>query len=66
MLWDTTYPTVDILSLLNDLNRVWVVELTGSPDNVQSTDVHTLESAGYTLTSTQLVHRTIIYLFVKS
>ena len=61
MLWDTTYPTSEITSRLAVIHRVWVVELRGSPDNVQGTDIAALEADGYTLESTLRLHRTIIY-----
>jgi mannosyltransferase len=64
-LWDTTYPTSDITSRLATIDRVWVVEVTGSPDDLQGTDIHTLEGDGYLLTSSHLVHRTIIYSLVR-
>jgi mannosyltransferase len=64
-LWDTTYPTSDITPRLEAIDRVWVVELTGSPDDLQGTDIHSLEGDGYLLTSSHLVHRTIIYSLVR-
>ena len=64
-LWDTTYPLVDIAARLAPINHVWLVEVKGSPDNTLETDVAILENDGFTLDSTQRVHRTIIYSLVK-
>jgi mannosyltransferase len=66
MLWDTTYPTSEITSRLALIHRVWVVELRGSPDNVQGTDIAALEADGYTLESTFRLHRTIIYSLARN
>jgi mannosyltransferase len=65
-LWDTTYPLSDVAAQLAPLERVWVLDRSGSPDNVNHTDIRTLESNGFTITSTQLVHRTVIYLLVRN
>ncbi|MFK4834804.1 hypothetical protein ACI3KY_03640 [Microbacterium sp. ZW T2_14] len=64
-LWDTTNPVSDVTAKLAPLERVWVVERTGSADNIDETDVRALESAGFTVTSAQLVHRTVIYLLTR-
>lgn len=64
-LWDTTYPLAEVAEELEPARRVWLLEIKGSPDNIHETDVHTLEADGYALLSTQIVHRTIIYSFVK-
>lgn len=60
-LWDTTYPLADVGAELAPVNRVWLIEITGSPDNVEGTDLRTLAGDGFDLVSTQVVHRTIIY-----
>jgi mannosyltransferase len=64
-LWDTTFPLDEVSERLNGINTVWLLELTGSKDNVQHTDVGTLEALGYRLQSKQLVNRTIIYKFLE-
>jgi len=64
-LWDTTYPTSEISQQLANEDRVWVVELTGSPDDVDGTDIRALEVDGYAIATTQLIHRTVIYSLIK-
>jgi mannosyltransferase len=65
-LWDTTYPLSAVGSRLDGISHVWVVEVKGSPDNVNDSDIHTLEGDGYYVVSRQLVHRSIIYSLAKS
>ncbi|MBC7442509.1 MAG: glycosyltransferase family 39 protein [Ramlibacter sp.] len=60
-LWDTTHALADVTADLATTDRVWLVELRGSPDNVRGTDLSTLESDGYAVVSTQVAHRTIVY-----
>jgi mannosyltransferase len=62
-LWDTTWPLDQVTERLNGVNTVWLLELVGSQDTKQSTDVHTLEELGYRVQSRQTVNRTIIYKF---
>jgi mannosyltransferase len=62
-LWDTTWPLDLVSERLNGINTVWLLELTGSPDNKQGTDVRTLEELGYQMQSKQTVNRAIIYKF---
>lgn len=64
-LWDTTYPLTEVTARLAHIKRVWLVEVTGSPDNTSRTDLRTLVDDGYTLDSTQRVHRTVIYSLVR-
>jgi mannosyltransferase len=62
-LWDTTWPLDLVPQRLNGVTTVWLLELTGSPDNRHGTDVRTLESLGYHRVSRQLINRTVIYKF---
>jgi mannosyltransferase len=64
-LWDTTYAVNDVAPQLATLDRVWVLERKGSPDNLHESDIRSLESDGFSLASTQLVHRTVVYLLVR-
>lgn len=65
-LWDTTFPLDLVSERLNGINTVWLLELTGSRDNVHGTDAQTLEELGYQLRSKQTVNRTIIYKFSEN
>jgi mannosyltransferase len=64
-LWDTTWPLDLVTQRLDGINTVWLLELTGSPDTSQGTDVRTLEQLGYRVQSRQTVNRTIIYKFAE-
>ena len=64
-LWDTTWPLDEVSDRLDGINTVWVVELTGSTDYRESTDVATLENLGYIVAQTQTVNRTVIYTLTK-
>ncbi|TFD18608.1 glycosyltransferase family 39 protein [Cryobacterium sp. TMT4-10] len=60
-LWDTTYPVADVTARLAPADRVWLVEITGSPDNVRGSALGALESEGFEVVSTRMAHRTIVY-----
>lgn len=62
-LWDTTFPLDEVSERLNGVDTVWLLELTGSPDTVHRTDIHTLEDLGYTIQSKHTVNRAIVYKF---
>lgn len=64
-LWDTTWPLDLVTERLNGINTVWLLELRGSRDNTEGTDVRTLEELGYSVHSTQTINRTIIYQFTE-
>jgi mannosyltransferase len=64
-LWDTTWPLDLVTQRLDGINTVWLLEVSGSPDNTQGTDVRTLEELGYRIQSKQTLHRTIIYKFAE-
>jgi mannosyltransferase len=64
-LWDTTWPLDLVTERLNGINTVWLLEVKGSKDNTDGTDVRTLEELGYSIHSKQTVNRTIIYQFTE-
>ncbi|HEX4444337.1 MAG TPA: glycosyltransferase family 39 protein [Galbitalea sp.] len=64
-LWDTTWPLDQVAQRLNGVNTVWLLELNGSTDNRQGTDVRTLRQLGYRIASQQTVFHTIIYKFTE-
>jgi mannosyltransferase len=64
-IWDTTWPLSQVTDRLDGINTVWVVELEGSTDFTDDTDVSTLEGLGYYVANTQTVNRTVIYELTK-
>lgn len=64
-LWDATYPLEDVSSRLAGVQRVWVIEIKGSPDYLSGDDIHALEADGYRLATRQVVHRSVVYSLVR-
>ena len=65
-LWDAVYPTDEISPRLAGVKTVWVIEIKGSPDYYDGTDIHALEADGYRLTTRQVVHRSVVYSLVRT
>jgi mannosyltransferase len=64
-LWDETYSVADITPRLVPFDRVWLIEIHGSVDDVSGADLHTLESEGFAVTTRHVVKRTVIYLLER-
>ncbi|TFC25520.1 hypothetical protein E3O25_13020 [Cryobacterium sp. TMT1-3] len=59
-LWDEVAPLSDVLPAITDLNRIWLLQYSGSGESRRETDVHTLTLQGFHVAETTLVNRTRI------
>lgn len=59
-LWDRTLPLNQVQSRLDGVDTVWLVQNKGSRESTAGTDEHTLEEAGFTAVSRNLVNVTVI------
>ena len=59
-LWDEVAPLTDVLPTVSGLNRIWLLQYSGSGDSQRETDVHTLSLQGFHVAETTLVNRTLI------
>ncbi len=64
-IWDTTWPLDEVGGRLDGIDTVWVLEIKGSTDYTDGTDITTLENLGYYVASTEIVNRTVIYKLTK-
>lgn len=59
-LWDTTVPLASVTDRLAATHTVWVLENVGSVESLRGTDVHDLESIGFTEAASTTIQRTTI------
>ncbi|MBG6214352.1 MAG: glycosyltransferase family 39 protein [Cryobacterium sp.] len=59
-LWDEVAPLTAVLPTLTGLDRIWLLQYSGSGDSRRETDVHTLARQGFHVDQTTLVNRTRI------
>ncbi|TFB71162.1 hypothetical protein E3O06_12330 [Cryobacterium glaciale] len=59
-LWDDVAPLTDVLPAVTDLDRIWLLQYSGSGDSRRGTDVQTLTLQGFHVAETTLVNRTRI------
>lgn len=59
-LWDEVAPLTDVLPAVTDLDRIWLLQYSGSGDSRRGTDVQTLTLQGFHVAETTLVNRTRI------
>jgi mannosyltransferase len=59
-LWDTTRPLTSVVDSLTGTDTVWLVQYSGSSEEVAGTDLHTLLGLGYSVAATATVVHTKI------
>lgn len=59
-LWDEVTPLTEALPAVVNLDRIWLLQYSGSADSSRETDVHTLQLQGFRVAETTLVNRTRI------
>ncbi len=59
-LWDDVTPLADVLPAAMDLDRIWLLQYSGSGQSRKETDVRTLRLHGFHVAETTLVNRTRI------
>ena len=59
-LWDEVAPLTDVLPAVTDLDRIWLLQYSGSGQSRRETDVRTLTLQGFHVAETTLVNRTRI------
>ncbi|TFD57347.1 hypothetical protein E3T39_15245 [Cryobacterium suzukii] len=59
-LWDEVAPLTDALPAVADLDRIWLLQYSGSGDSKRETDVRTLTLQGFHVAQSTLVNRTRI------
>jgi len=59
-LWDEVAPLADMPSAVAGLDRIWLLQYSGSGESQRETDVHTLQRQGFQVAETTLVNRTRI------
>jgi len=59
-LWDEVAPLADVPSAVAGLDRIWLLQYSGSGESQRETDVHTLQRQGFHVAETTLVNRTRI------
>ena len=59
-LWDDVAPLADVLPAITGLDRIWLLQYSGSGESRRGTDVQTLTLQGFHVTETTLVNRTRI------
>lgn len=64
-LWDQTAALDTVTAKLSGVERVLLVELEGSPDEVNKVDLATLQGLGYTLRDRHVVYRTVVYTLTR-
>jgi mannosyltransferase len=64
-LWDQTAPLDAVAPKLETVKNVLLFEIEGSHDHGSRDDLTTLESLGFTLQHTHLVHRTVVYTLTR-
>jgi mannosyltransferase len=64
-LWDAVIPLSQDFPALQDVHRLWVVDLDGSPDQKSGEEARILRDDGFTLQSTAHLHRTTVYEFTR-
>jgi mannosyltransferase len=64
-LWDATLPLDEVAPRLATVDRVLLFEIEGSTDHSSHMDLDTLADLGFTLHTTHLVHRTVVYTLTR-
>jgi mannosyltransferase len=59
-LWDEVTPLTEVLPAVTNLDRVWLLQYSGSGESSRETDVHTLQLQGFHVAESTLVNRTRI------